>query len=114
MILYFFYFLVQPKITYLNNQTASEFDEKVILTCEASGDPTPDISWSFENRVFTEGQQVLTFFCLFVFIWALPLSNSPLIQICPGFLQTRWISMSFCKSHYAIQTLYQTLLLSLG
>uniref|UniRef100_A0A4W6E0Z5 Neural cell adhesion molecule 1a n=1 Tax=Lates calcarifer TaxID=8187 RepID=A0A4W6E0Z5_LATCA len=48
---------VQPKITYLNNQTASEFDEKVILTCEASGDPTPDISWSFENRVFTEGQQ---------------------------------------------------------
>ncbi|XP_050934826.1 neural cell adhesion molecule 1a isoform X10 [Lates calcarifer] len=50
---------VQPKITYLNNQTASEFDEKVILTCEASGDPTPDISWSFENRVFTEGQQSL-------------------------------------------------------
>ncbi|XP_071362528.1 neural cell adhesion molecule 1a isoform X12 [Trachinotus anak] len=48
---------VQPSITYLNNQTASEFDEQVILTCEASGDPTPTISWSFENRVFTEGQQ---------------------------------------------------------
>ncbi|XP_075888258.1 neural cell adhesion molecule 1a isoform X4 [Nelusetta ayraudi] len=50
---------VQPTITYLSNQTASEFDEQVTLTCEASGDPTPTISWSFENRVFTEGEQSL-------------------------------------------------------
>ncbi|XP_016896973.1 neural cell adhesion molecule 1a [Cynoglossus semilaevis] len=50
---------VPPKITYLNNQTASEFEEQVTLTCEATGDPTPTISWSFENKVFTEGQQSL-------------------------------------------------------
>uniref|UniRef100_A0A672H914 Neural cell adhesion molecule 1-like n=1 Tax=Salarias fasciatus TaxID=181472 RepID=A0A672H914_SALFA len=50
---------VQPKITYWKNQTASEFDEEVTLTCEASGDPTPVISWSFGNRVFTEGEQSL-------------------------------------------------------
>uniref|UniRef100_A0A3B3B7K0 Neural cell adhesion molecule 1a n=1 Tax=Oryzias melastigma TaxID=30732 RepID=A0A3B3B7K0_ORYME len=48
---------VQPKITYLNNKTASEFDEEVILTCEASGDPTPTISWSSESTIFTEGEQ---------------------------------------------------------
>ncbi|XP_054611154.1 neural cell adhesion molecule 1-like isoform X4 [Dunckerocampus dactyliophorus] len=48
---------VQAKITYLSNQTASEFDDEVTLTCEASGDPTPSISWSFENRMFTEGEQ---------------------------------------------------------
>ncbi|KAM6907916.1 neural cell adhesion molecule 1a isoform 3-T3 [Xenentodon cancila] len=48
---------VLPMITFLNNQTVSEFDEQVVLTCEASGDPTPTISWSFGNRVFTEGEQ---------------------------------------------------------
>nr|XP_020453973.1 neural cell adhesion molecule 1-A-like isoform X7 [Monopterus albus] len=48
---------VQPHITYMSNQSASEFDEEVIFTCEASGDPTPTISWSFQNRQFTEGEQ---------------------------------------------------------
>ncbi|KAI1893495.1 hypothetical protein AGOR_G00124310 [Albula goreensis] len=48
---------VKPKITFLENQTASELDEMVTLTCDATGDPTPSIVWSFGHRVFTEGEQ---------------------------------------------------------
>ncbi|XP_045078518.1 neural cell adhesion molecule 1-like isoform X11 [Coregonus clupeaformis] len=50
---------MQPKITYLVNQTASELEEQITLTCEASGDPTPTITWSFGSRVFTEREQSL-------------------------------------------------------
>ncbi|XP_051732796.1 neural cell adhesion molecule 1a isoform X5 [Ctenopharyngodon idella] len=48
---------VQPKITFLENQTASELEEQITLTCEATGDPTPNIIWSFGRRVFTENEQ---------------------------------------------------------
>ncbi|XP_046723237.1 neural cell adhesion molecule 1a isoform X4 [Silurus meridionalis] len=48
---------VQPKITYLKNQTASELEEQTVLTCEATGDPTPSIVWSFGRRIFSEGEQ---------------------------------------------------------
>lgn len=54
----FIFHPVRAKITYMNNQTATEFDDEVTLTCEASGDPTPSISWSFQNRMFSEGEQV--------------------------------------------------------
>ncbi|XP_051959784.1 neural cell adhesion molecule 1-like isoform X2 [Xyrauchen texanus] len=50
---------VHPKITFLDNQTATEFDEQIKLTCEATGDPTPNIIWSFGRRVFTENEQSL-------------------------------------------------------
>ncbi|KAJ8391240.1 hypothetical protein AAFF_G00095070 [Aldrovandia affinis] len=50
---------VKPKITFLENQTASELEEMVTLTCEATGDPTPSIVWSFGRRVFTEEEQSL-------------------------------------------------------
>ncbi|XP_036391868.1 neural cell adhesion molecule 1b isoform X4 [Megalops cyprinoides] len=50
---------VKPKITFLENQTASELEELVILTCEATGDPTPSIVWSSGHRIFSEGEQSL-------------------------------------------------------
>lgn len=54
----FFVFTVKPKITYIVNQSISEMEEQITLTCEASGDPTPTISWSYGERVFTEEEQV--------------------------------------------------------
>uniref|UniRef100_A0A3B3RMM3 Neural cell adhesion molecule 1b n=2 Tax=Paramormyrops kingsleyae TaxID=1676925 RepID=A0A3B3RMM3_9TELE len=50
---------VKPKITYLENLTTSELEEQVMLTCEALGDPTPTITWSFGSHVFTEGESDL-------------------------------------------------------
>uniref|UniRef100_A0A3Q0RFS6 Neural cell adhesion molecule 1b n=1 Tax=Amphilophus citrinellus TaxID=61819 RepID=A0A3Q0RFS6_AMPCI len=38
---------VKPNITYIINRTATEMEEQVTLTCEASGDPTPTITWSY-------------------------------------------------------------------
>ncbi|KAM6158831.1 neural cell adhesion molecule 1 isoform 11-T11 [Rhynchocyon petersi] len=40
----------KPKITYVENQTAMELEEQVTLTCEASGDPIPSITWRTSTR----------------------------------------------------------------
>ncbi|XP_047195528.1 neural cell adhesion molecule 1b isoform X15 [Hippoglossus stenolepis] len=50
---------VKPRITFIVNQSTSEMEEQVTLTCEASGDPTPTINWSYGERAFTEGEQSL-------------------------------------------------------
>uniref|UniRef100_A0A672RA15 Neural cell adhesion molecule 1b n=1 Tax=Sinocyclocheilus grahami TaxID=75366 RepID=A0A672RA15_SINGR len=75
---------VKPKITYLESQTTTEMDEQVTLTCEATGDPTPTITWSFGTRVFTEGEQMkgqsYRQVCLFSFVYALPfITDAPKI-----------------------------------
>ena len=41
------------------NQTTSEMEEQVTLTCDALGDPTPSINWSYGVQVFNEGEQVM-------------------------------------------------------
>ncbi|CAL8334910.1 unnamed protein product [Boreogadus saida] len=48
---------VKPRITYIVNQTTSEMEDQVTLTCEALGDPTPSINWSYGVQVFNEGEQ---------------------------------------------------------
>ncbi|KAG7269796.1 hypothetical protein CRUP_001876, partial [Coryphaenoides rupestris] len=48
---------VKPKITYIVNQTASEQEDQVTLTCEALGDPTPTINWTRGGVLYTEGEQ---------------------------------------------------------
>ncbi|XP_069644060.1 neural cell adhesion molecule 1 isoform X3 [Haliaeetus albicilla] len=40
----------KPKITYVENKTAMELEDQITLTCEASGDPIPSITWKTSTR----------------------------------------------------------------
>ncbi|XP_029140797.1 neural cell adhesion molecule 1, partial [Protobothrops mucrosquamatus] len=40
----------KPQITFVENKTAMELEDQIILTCEASGDPTPSITWRTSSR----------------------------------------------------------------
>ncbi|XP_044524958.1 neural cell adhesion molecule 1 [Gracilinanus agilis] len=40
----------KPKINYVENKTAMELEEQITLTCEASGDPIPSITWRTSTR----------------------------------------------------------------
>ncbi|XP_041030057.1 neural cell adhesion molecule 1-like isoform X4 [Carcharodon carcharias] len=48
---------VKPEITYVENKTAIELEEQIILTCEAKGDPTPTIVWMKGTHTFKDGEQ---------------------------------------------------------
>ncbi|XP_027434728.1 neural cell adhesion molecule 1 isoform X3 [Zalophus californianus] len=49
----------KPKITYVENQTAMELEEQVTLTCEASGDPIPTITWRTSTRNISSEEKTL-------------------------------------------------------
>ncbi|XP_029428022.1 neural cell adhesion molecule 1 isoform X3 [Rhinatrema bivittatum] len=49
----------KPKITYVENKTAMELEEQITLTCEASGDPIPTISWRTGTRNISNEEKTL-------------------------------------------------------
>uniref|UniRef100_A0A4W3HVU7 Neural cell adhesion molecule 1b n=1 Tax=Callorhinchus milii TaxID=7868 RepID=A0A4W3HVU7_CALMI len=50
---------VKPEITYVENKTAVELEDQIILTCEAKGDPTPTIIWSKGTHTYQDGEQAM-------------------------------------------------------
>uniref|UniRef100_A0A672R9P5 Neural cell adhesion molecule 1b n=1 Tax=Sinocyclocheilus grahami TaxID=75366 RepID=A0A672R9P5_SINGR len=72
---------VKPKITYLESQTTTEMDEQVTLTCEATGDPTPTITWSFGTRVFTEGERHCRIKALIITVYPTRVSGEVVSQM---------------------------------
>ncbi|XP_069470360.1 neural cell adhesion molecule 1 isoform X2 [Ambystoma mexicanum] len=49
----------KPKITYVENKTAMELEEQITLTCEATGDPTPSITWRMATRNISSEEKTL-------------------------------------------------------
>lgn len=49
----------KPKITYVENKTAVELDNEITLTCEASGDPLPSITWKTAARNISGDEMTL-------------------------------------------------------
>uniref|UniRef100_A0A8B9TIM9 Neural cell adhesion molecule 1 n=1 Tax=Anas platyrhynchos TaxID=8839 RepID=A0A8B9TIM9_ANAPL len=50
----------KPKITYVENKTAMELEDQITLTCEASGDPIPSITWRTSTRNISNEEKVST------------------------------------------------------
>ncbi|NXC80910.1 NCAM1 protein, partial [Cercotrichas coryphoeus] len=48
----------KPKITYVENKTAMELEDQITLTCEASGDPIPSITWRTSTRNISSEEKV--------------------------------------------------------
>uniref|UniRef100_A0A8C3UBU4 Neural cell adhesion molecule 1 n=1 Tax=Catharus ustulatus TaxID=91951 RepID=A0A8C3UBU4_CATUS len=51
----------KPKITYVENKTAMELEDQITLTCEASGDPIPSITWRTSTRNISNEEKVQPF-----------------------------------------------------
>uniref|UniRef100_A0ACB8EYJ4 Neural cell adhesion molecule 1 n=1 Tax=Sphaerodactylus townsendi TaxID=933632 RepID=A0ACB8EYJ4_9SAUR len=49
----------KPKITYVENKTAMELEDQITLTCEASGDPIPSITWRTSTRNISNEEKLL-------------------------------------------------------
>uniref|UniRef100_A0A8D0GRK2 Neural cell adhesion molecule 1 n=1 Tax=Sphenodon punctatus TaxID=8508 RepID=A0A8D0GRK2_SPHPU len=49
----------KPKITYVENKTAMEMEDQITLTCEASGDPIPSITWRTSTRNISNEEKTL-------------------------------------------------------
>ncbi|XP_015739516.1 neural cell adhesion molecule 1 isoform X6 [Coturnix japonica] len=49
----------KPKITYVENKTAMELEDQITLTCEASGDPIPSITWKTSTRNISNEDKTL-------------------------------------------------------
>lgn len=78
----YIFFTVQPHIIQLKNETTHENGE-VTLTCEAEGEPIPEITWkrAVDGITFSEGDKVtrtqyLVIFSTFVFSEFLPIIKS--------------------------------------
>lgn len=57
----FFSSSAKPKITYVENKTAMELEDQITLTCEASGDPIPSITWRTSTRNISNEEKVQPF-----------------------------------------------------
>ncbi|XP_070808643.1 neural cell adhesion molecule 1 isoform X4 [Pituophis catenifer annectens] len=49
----------KPQITFVENKTAMELEDQIILTCEASGDPIPSITWRTSSRNISSEEKTL-------------------------------------------------------
>ncbi|XP_044312211.1 neural cell adhesion molecule 1 isoform X8 [Varanus komodoensis] len=49
----------KPKITYVENKTVMELEDQITLTCEASGDPIPSITWRTALRNISSEEKTL-------------------------------------------------------
>ncbi|NWH66575.1 NCAM1 protein, partial [Geococcyx californianus] len=49
----------KPQITYVENKTAMELEDQITLTCEASGDPIPSITWRTSTRNISNEEKTM-------------------------------------------------------